>query len=450
MKHFIVSLVLLGSLGVYAAESTAKQQPTTQSNSDKKQNAKDLGFKATFPKPFYKTSYFGPVLTGVTIIGAGAFTYFTAGAGAPVAATGVSAIASWTAGGGAGSYMAGLSTIGGWFGGNAVLGSAILNGISIGVTGGGASFAALPAVGKAGVLASVSASALDGVAVLQNPETKNLSYRVRLTIPSKMGSEEVRAFTKELEDVEKSLMDSDIMEDQTKYQAALKKREAILNFAVRRGQTAAKKGASNPDLIVLAVLAKAAGKSDLFRQLVYKVTVGKEQDSGYIDYLKAVDSVERGDMVATKNLLRKSWRLNPYAIEQPLLLINVLSREGFVAREEEIRGVAEQARQDFNSNKYEPGYSMVSVDFRMGTLYLNAKDYVKAYEYYEKAYKELALLQKLVGDQSMKKTIRVGMANALHGQGKKDEAGALLDKVLSDCKTDAERAQYMSQYAGTA
>jgi tetratricopeptide (TPR) repeat protein len=450
MKKFIFSLVLLGSFGAYAAEPTVNQQPTNQRNDDKKQNAKDLGFKETFPKPFYKTSYFGPVLTGVTIIGAGAFTYFTAGAGAPVAATGVSAIASWTAGGGAGSYMAGLSAIGGWFGGNAVLGSAILNGISIGVTGGGASFAALPAVGKAGVLASVSASALDGVAVFQNPETKNLTYRVRLTIPSKMGSEEVRALTKELLKVEKSLMDPDVRNDQNVYQAALKQRETILNNAIRRAQAAAKKGASNPDLIVLAVLAKTAGKSDLFRQLVYKVTVGKKQDSGYIDYLKAVDSVEHGDSISTKNLLRKSWRLNPYAIEQPLLLISVLSREGFLAHEEEIRGVAEQARNDFNSNKYEPGYSVVSVDFRMGTLYLNAKDYVKSYEYYEKAYKELALIQKLVGDQSMKKTIRVGMANALLGQGKKDEAGALFDKVLSDCKTDAERSQYTSQYAGAA
>lgn len=142
----------------------------------KNKHLEDIDFKHIYPKAFYKKSYFGFVVTGAAVVGAGAFTYFTAGVGAPAAATGASTVATWVAGGGVGSYMAGLSTIGSWFGGNAILGAAILNGISIGTIGGGAStFAALSILGKAGVMASVTAMSLDGVAYFANPTTKNFS-----------------------------------------------------------------------------------------------------------------------------------------------------------------------------------------------------------------------------------------------------------------------------------
>lgn len=111
------------------------------------------------------------MVTGTAIVAAGTFTYFTAGAGAPAAATGVSTVASWVAGGGAGSYMAGLSTIGGWFGGNAMLGSAILNGISLG-TAGGMVVGALSAGQKALALGATAATAMDGIAIISRPETQ--------------------------------------------------------------------------------------------------------------------------------------------------------------------------------------------------------------------------------------------------------------------------------------
>ena len=185
----------------------------------KSKSLKELSFASVYPTPLYAKSYFGLVLTGATVVGAGAFSYFTAGAGAPVAAAGVSSVASWVAGGGAGSYMGGLSIVGGWFGGNAMVGSAILNGISIGVAGGGGAFATLPATGKMLVMASVTSAALDGVAVLQNPETKNLQYRVRLTTPRNLGSREVRQLTKELEEAESTLIKMDVRAERDAYLA---------------------------------------------------------------------------------------------------------------------------------------------------------------------------------------------------------------------------------------
>jgi len=239
-----------------------------------------LSFQSVFPKPIYRKSYFGLVLTGATIATAGAFTYFTAGAGAPVAAAGVSSVASWVAGGGAGSYMAGLSTIGGWFGGNAMLGSAILNGISIGVTGGGAAFATLPAAAQVGVMASVTASALDGVALVQDPKTKNLSYQIRLTVPKELGSKEVRLLTKRLYEVEAKLLEADASKNEKTYLDLVKQKNALLREAVARGDAALKKGSSNEDLLVLGIVSKKAGRYDLSEKLVNKIPADKMEDTG--------------------------------------------------------------------------------------------------------------------------------------------------------------------------
>lgn len=409
---------------------------------------KSLSFESAFHKPIYQKSYFGIALTGATIVGAGAFTYFTAGAGAPTAAAGVSTVATWVGGGSAGAYMAGLSTIGGWFGGNAILGAAILNGISIGVVGGGASFATLPAIGKVGVMASVTASALDGVALYQNPETKNLTYRIRLSVPEDLGGMQVLALTKQLREVDAKLLDADAHKNEKIYLELVKKKDALLKDAVTKGQAALKTGASNEDLMVLGVVAQNAGASELFEHLVKKINVDKMEDTGYVDYLKAVASIERGDAESATTLVRKSWRLNPYAIEPPLLLINILAHQKFAAKEEEIRAIVETAARDFSSNKYKPSYSLVSLNYRLATMYLINKKYPLAQIYYEKAYDELSMLQKHWGGKHMKSMIRLGIANAMFGDNKPAQAQQLLSEILRDVKTDAEKKFIKSQYAG--
>ncbi len=127
----------------------------------KNEHLNEISFRVIYPKSLWTKSYFSWVVLGATIVGGGAFTYFTAGAGAPAAATGVSAVASSIAGGGAGSYMAGLSMVGGVVGGNAITGAAILNGISYGIIGGSmGKFAALSAAAKFGVIANVSATVI--------------------------------------------------------------------------------------------------------------------------------------------------------------------------------------------------------------------------------------------------------------------------------------------------
>jgi len=161
-----------------------------------------------------------------------------------------------------------------------------------------------------------------------------------------------------------------------------------------------------------------------------------------------VASIERGETQTATKLLRKSWRLNPYAIEQPLLLINILGREKFEAHEEEIRGIVKTATDDFDSDEYESGYSLVSLNYRLATMYYQNKNYPLAERYYKDAYGKLSLLQKYWGDNSMKNMIRLGIANALHGQNKKAEAQNLIGEILADAETDYEKSFIKSQYAG--
>ena len=160
----------------------------------------DLGFETAFHRPFYKKKSFGLVITGTTMVAAGAFSYFTAGAGAPPAAAGVSTVASWVAGGGAGSYMAGASVVGGWFGGNAMLGAAVLNGISLGTVGAAGTWASLSAGQKALALASTTATLLDGIAVVSNPKTNQIEWRVILPVPISLANEHTRKLLAALEE----------------------------------------------------------------------------------------------------------------------------------------------------------------------------------------------------------------------------------------------------------
>jgi len=120
MKRISLSIILAVSLLSVNVNASIWQDTKEYANKAmfwKSKHLEDIDFKHIYPKSFYKKSYFGFVITGAAVIGAGAFTYFTAGAGAPAAATGASTVAAWVAGGGAGSYMAGLSAIGSWFGG---------------------------------------------------------------------------------------------------------------------------------------------------------------------------------------------------------------------------------------------------------------------------------------------------------------------------------------------
>ena len=415
----------------------------------KSKHLKDIDFKHIYPKKFYKKSYFGFVITGVAIAGAGAFSYFSAGAGAPVAATGVSGVASWVAGGGVGSYMAGLSTIGGWFGGNAMLGAAILNGISAGVIGGGTTtFATLSILGKIGVMASVTAIGLDGVAYFQNPETNRLEYRIKTTIPKNLGSKDTRKLIDKIyetkEDINEALEDGDSIKHKKLSELEMEYYKEAIELLKKKID----KEDNQEDLIVLGIIASNNAEYAIFNQAINKIDSSHLDNTSFLNYLKALNFLYKGEKEQALTYLDNSISENPYALEPIILSINVLGEE-FLKNEIKIESLVKKAKENFDSDDYSSTYTLTGVYYRVATFYFNNKRYVSAQKYYEKSYEELGLLQKNFFGKELTHTVELAIINSIYQQNKLDKALEKYNKLIEDIDDNSEeKKKIQEQYLG--
>jgi tetratricopeptide (TPR) repeat protein len=417
----------------------------------KSKHLEDIDFEHIYPKKFYKKSYFGFVVTGVAIAGAGAFTYLTAGAGAPAAATGVGTVATWAGGGGAGAYMAGLSTIGGWFGGNAMLGAAILNGISIGTLGGGATtFAGLSVLAKVGVMASVTAMGLDGVAYFKNPDTKQLEYRIKLMIPKNLGSKDTRDIVDEIYDIEEKLEDDYSDNRGINSQKLLNNKKELEDKAIELLKNKLYTKDNQEDLIVLAIIASNNAEYSLFDKAIKIIDSSKLDNSSFLNYLKALNSLYKGEEGKSLEYLDSSISENPYALEPIILSINLLGNSNFLQNEIKIKDLAKNAEENFDSDDYSTSYSLSGVYYRVATFYFNNERYASAQEYYEKAYDELGMLQKNFFGKELGNTIQLGIANSLYKEGKSEKALKVYSEIIEDIDDDNadEKTKIKEQYLG--
>lgn len=417
----------------------------------KNKHLEDIDFKHIYPKAFYKKSYFGFVVTGAAVVGAGAFTYFTAGVGAPAAATGASTVATWVAGGGVGSYMAGLSTIGSWFGGNAILGAAILNGISIGTIGGGAStFAALSILGKAGVMASVTAMSLDGVAYFANPTTKNLEYRVKVTIPKNLGSRDTRKLVDNLYDTKEKIQEALEDGDGIKQKAFFDLNNKYKKNGIELLKNKLYETDNQEDLIVLSIIAWNNSEYELFDEAINKIDTSNLDNTSFLNYLQALQALSKGNIESSLAHLDNSIDENPYAIEPVILYINILGNQDFIKNEPKIESLVKGAEEHYDSDKYTTGYTLTGIYYRTATFYFTNKRYVKAKQYYEKAYDELGFLQKHFFGKQLRHIIQLGIANSLYAQNKKISAYHKYKDILEDIDEEDtnERNNIEQQYLG--
>jgi len=454
MKKVSLSIAVAVSLLSVSANADIWQNTKEYTNKVmfwKSKHLKNIAFSHIYPKKFYKKSYFGFVITGIAVVGAGAFTYFTAGAGAPAAATGTSAVASWVAGGGVGSYMAGLSTIGSWFGGNAMLGAAILNGISIGTIGGGAStFATLSVVGKVGVMASVTAMGLDGVAYFSNPDTKNLEYKVKVTIPKNLGSKDTRKLVNNLYDTDDEINDAFEDGDESKQKALFELKKQYNKDGIKLLKHKLSISDNQEDLIVLGIIAWNNSEYELFDKAISQINVEKLNNTGFVNYLYALQNLSKGDTERTLAYLDDSIDENPYAIEPIILYINIIGNSDFIKNESKIESLVKKATENYDSDKYATGYNLTGVYYRTATFYFNNKRYVKAKQYYTEALNELAFLQKHFFGKQLKHTIQLGIANSLYSQNKKTSADSIYKKIIDniDEKNTNELSNIKQQYLG--
>ena len=441
----IVAISLL-SINVNAGVWDTTKEYTNKAMFWKSNHLEDIDFKHIYPKAFYKKSYFGFAITGAVVVGAGAFTYFTAGAGAPAAATGVGATASWVSGG---SYMAGLSTVGGWFGGNAMLGSAILNGISVGVIGGTTTkFASLGILAKAGIMASVAAAGLDGIFYFSNPDTKNFEYRVRVSIPKNLGGKETRNIVNKIYETDEEIQDVIKENDNIKHKKLLELKKEYNKKAIKLLETQLYKIDNQEDLLILGIIAWNNNKIDLFNNAISKIDISKLEDKGFLNYLYSLKNLSKGNENKALENLQKSIDENDYAIEPYILSLNILGNSDFINNESKIVKLVEEADDNFDSDKYESKFGLVPLYYRLATLYFTNKRYVESEKYYEKAYDELGIFQKHFFGQQLVNIINLGKANSLYQQGKISKANELFIEIIEDCETDEEKQRIKSQFMG--
>ena len=454
MKKIILSIITTISLLTVNINAGMWQSTKEYANKGifwKSKHLQDIDFKHIYPKKFYKKSYFGFMITGAVVVGAGAFTYFTAGAGAPAAATGASTVAAWVAGGGAGSYMAGLSAIGSWFGGNAILGAAILNGISIGTIGGGTStFAALSILGKAGVMASVTAMSLDGVAYFANPTTGKLEYKIKVTIPKKLGSKDTRELVNNLYDTKNKI--NDALEDgsETEQKVLYYYKNQYNKDGIELLKHKLYLQDNQEDLIVLGVIAWNNSEYKLFDQAISQINASKLDNTSFLNYLYALQNLSKDNTKKTLAYLDNSIDENPYAIEPVILYINILGNQDFIKNESKIESLVKSIEENYDSDKYATGYTLTGIYYRTATFYFTNKRYVKAKQYYEKAYTELGFLQKHFFGKQLKHTIQLGIANSLYAQNKIVNADGIYKDIIEDIdeENNNERENVMQQYLG--
>lgn len=412
----------------------------------------DIDFSHVYPKAFYQKSYFGWVITGAAVVGAGAFSYFTAGAGAPAAATGVGAVASWVGGGTAGAYMGGLSMIGSWFGGNAVLGAAILNGLSIGAIGGGlgAKMVTMGILAKVGMGVSVTALGLDGIAYFKNPETDQLEYRVRVTIPKDIGGKQVRQYVNHIYEAKEMSNDALEEKDGAKQKKSFELLEEYKQEAVSYLRRTPVYSLSQEDLLVLGIIAADQQQFDLFHKAISAIDRSQLDDMGFLYYLDALNSLYHGEEYRALSYLQSAMDEDEYALEPVALSINILGYNDFTKNEQKIESLVKFAEKNFDSDDYATPLSMVSIYYRVGTLYFVNGRYVKARQYFEKAKDALGFLQKHFFGKQLKHTIELSIANAMYKEGKVSTSYDLYQEILDDIdKEDVDELNKIKeQYIG--
>ena len=453
-KKIIVGLICSGMAFTTVPSEAGWWQSSKELYNDvafwKNKHLSELSFSNVYNKALYKKSYFGVTVMAVVTVGAIGVSYVTAGAGAPAASAGVGTVATAIGGGGQGAYMAGLSTVGSWFGGNAVLGGAILNGISNGLLIGSA--------GKLGVSLGLTSAALDGVAIIDNPKTHEVIYHVKVKIPKNIGNKSVRDLVDEYYDFEEKAQDA----SEDKDLVAAKKYQSFKSNEIDSAISMLKTMLSSPvpkddpklnqeNLLVLSIFAWNSAHDDLFSQAVVQLnkmnTDNDSEHNGFLQYLNALNSLAEGNKEKAIASLKKSIVENPYALEAPILYLNLLATD-FEKNRTKIENLVKQTDESFDSDKYSTDYSMASVYYRAGTIFFLHKDYKKAEEYFNKAHDSLSFFEKHFLTNHLERVINIGIMNSQYLQDKIVDANELYKDTYSDADSPEEKASIKAQYLG--
>jgi len=408
---------------------------------------KELTFNEVYPKPLWKKSYFSWILMGVTVVIAGVVSYFTAGAGAPEAAAGVSTVASWVGGGGAGSYMAGLSAIGSAVGGNAMVGAAILNGISLGTIGYSSSKITLTLASKIAMFTDIT---LSGVVFIKNRDTASGIYVFDIKIPKDLGSGVVRRLVNKIYTLNDEK--NDALKDENFKKASEIDKE--IDFYYNRGVELLKKEIlkvqpSLENLFVLGIIAYKKGKIDLYHKALSNIDFlykDKLEKDSFLKYLWGIYSLSTPNQeeVAFKYFQNSYFEEN-YVVEPVLAIISILGAN-YYKNKILIENWVKNCEEHYDSDKYD-GKGLLSLYYKAGTQAFINEDWQASLMYFKKAYDELGLIGKVLWTtKPIKKVLKLYIAICYKKLGDMEKSKEYLNDALSYCETEEEKNQYLRMY----
>lgn len=322
---------------------------------------------------------------------------------------------------------------------------------------------------------------MDGIFYFQNPETNQLDYRVRVKQPQGIGNKQTRNLIASLAEINDQLAENhlDLSEQEVDREAAdkafdftkrdelseniqivkkenqrlMRSKEELISEGLRllKIKNNLEQDDNQEDLLVLAVLAWNELETDLFSKAINKIDTSKLKDVSFLNYLLALDSLANGNEEKAIDFLSKSIDEAPYAIEPKLLYLNILANKDFQKNKVLINAVVKNWEDDFDSDQYASDYSMVSLYYRLGTMFFINKDYQSSASYYEQAYDKLGILKKYFNsDEKLNRSIKIGLANALYMDGKHEEANEIFQEQLEglDENQEQEQEQMKLMYVG--
>ena len=415
---------------------------------DMKEHEKyDITFSKMYPKPFFDKSYFSWIIMGTTIIAAGVVSYFTAGAGAPEAAAGVSTIASWIGGGGAGSYMAGLSTIGSFVGGNAMLGAAILNGISLGTIGTSASKITLTLASKIATTIDIS---MNGFALIKNLKSQQNVYVFDIKIPKDIGSDKVRKLVNKIYNLNDKKQD--FLEKKEYNKVNLLKKQLKKYFLFGKKLLKLRLVENKPniyDLVVLGIIVYKLGNINLYYETLNTIEflyAKRLKNRSFLDYLWGIYylSIPNNEQKAF-NYFQRSYYEEKSVIEPVLIIIDILG-QNYYKNKILISTWVKNAADTYDSNE-SSGKSLLNLYYKAATISFLNNDWQQAIKYYNNSYDELGLIGRLIGTTDpIKKQIKLYIAICYKHLGNNKQSIKYLNDALYYCKNNIETKEIIKVY----
>jgi len=392
-----------------------------------------LRFKDVYNRPFYSKSWFVPVAVGGALAAGAVFTVYTGGTGAPAAGAGVSTTASAIAGGGAGSYMAGLSIVGSWFGGNAILGAAILNGISAGVLG-TVSSAGVKAVGGAAfkTIALASGRFTQIVLTIEDGNRTEVIYSYPVMLSHDIGSKETRAVLDDLKEAHKDLQKERIDEREFNSEVSTVKLMAKNKLESLSEKPWSKMSADEKEDFTANLLILRQFSKDEFLKFALLIQPKYTEKQSFLWYLLAIANLDTASLTSDVNerskyieaatmAARKAKQLEPEVLEPVMLEAIAIAVNGQLPP---LRSL-EKDLDNYSKNHYSTPNSESTVYSLFGDIAHSFERYEDALVYHEEAWDESSWFL----EKKEKAYLSIKLAKAYKMVGDSKDADYYYDKA---------------------